>query len=65
MEDAHPRDLRLAQTSYGKPFPVRPPGADDIRFNLSHSHGLALYAVARGRPKGMLPRWRWKGKAGA
>ena len=28
-------------------------GADAIRFNLSHSHGMALYAVTRGREVGV------------
>ncbi len=39
----------------GKGKPCLAPGnhADDLRFNLSHSHGVALYAVARGREIGI------------
>jgi 4'-phosphopantetheinyl transferase len=50
---AHPRDLNFAYSPYGKPSLSGACGDDDIRFNLSHSHGLALYAVARGREVGV------------
>jgi 4'-phosphopantetheinyl transferase len=37
----------------GKPVLVAPPGAPDVRFNMSHSGGLALVAVALGREVGI------------
>lgn len=40
-------EVRFEYSSYGKPF-VTNKGCEDIRFNLSHSHGLALVAVTRG-----------------
>ena len=40
-------DVRFGYSSYGKPF-VTNKGCEDIRFNLSHSHGLVLVAVTRG-----------------
>ncbi len=36
-----------------KPALAGKSGADAIHFNMSHSHGLALYAVARGREIGI------------
>jgi len=50
---AHPRDLNFAYSPHGKPYLPVAHGDCDIRFNLSHSHGLALYAVARGREVGV------------
>lgn len=41
-----PRSLRFSFNVYGKPSPERGSAEQDIRFNLSHSHGLALYAFA-------------------
>jgi 4'-phosphopantetheinyl transferase len=45
-----PGQFEFTYNSYGKPFL-----ADEKRlsFNLSHSHGLALYAIARGRQVGI------------
>ncbi len=45
-----PETLRFAYGAYGKPALA---GAHDLQFNLSHSHGLALYAFARGRDLGV------------
>lgn len=46
-----PADLRFRYTEYGKPELAHP--ATSIRFNVSHSHGLAVYAVTAGVPVGI------------
>ena len=49
----NPEQLQLAYTRNGKPFL---PGMEDesgIRFNLSHSGGMAVYAFTRGREVGV------------
>jgi 4'-phosphopantetheinyl transferase len=48
-----PELLRFGQNAYGKPELVGEPGVTRVRFNLSHSGGLALYAVAAGREVGV------------
>ncbi len=48
-----PSHLRFRYTPHGKPFLVRETGGDRLRFNVSHSHGLALYAITRGRELGV------------
>jgi 4'-phosphopantetheinyl transferase len=48
-----PGHLRFSYTSYGKPALVASHGGDTLNFNLSHSHGYALYAVTRGREIGV------------
>jgi 4'-phosphopantetheinyl transferase len=48
-----PKSLSFCYSSHGKPALTRESGGDDIRFNMSHSHGEALYAVARGREVGI------------
>ena len=48
-----PAALRFAYGDQGKPALVAPSGAAALRFNLSHSGGLALCAVARGRDVGV------------
>lgn len=50
-----PAELRFRYNSYGKPCLVGGDGppACLLRFNLSHSHGLALYAIALGREVGV------------
>jgi 4'-phosphopantetheinyl transferase len=46
-----PEEIRFSYTNYGKPLLA---GANEaLRFNLSHSHGLALLAVTRGREIGV------------
>lgn len=44
-----PEDLRFSYGSHGKPALATGP---EIEFNLAHSHGLAVYAFARGREVG-------------
>ena len=51
--DMEPGQLRFCYSSYGKPALARESSGDALRFNLSHSHGLALYAVTRGRELGV------------
>ncbi len=49
-----PRELRFALGSHGKPALAREEtDAGDLRFNLSHSGGLALVAVTAGREVGV------------
>jgi len=49
--DAPPEALRFRYSSKGKPALEKPQAP--IEFSLSHSHGLALYAVAWARPVGV------------
>lgn len=42
-----PGELRFAYNAYGKPALTGGADAQQLRFNLSHSQGLALYALAR------------------
>jgi 4'-phosphopantetheinyl transferase len=46
--NTEPSQLRFCYGPYGKPALVKECGGDGLRFNLSHSHGLALYAVTHG-----------------
>jgi 4'-phosphopantetheinyl transferase len=48
-----PESLSFSYSSYGKPALVSESGAEAIRFNISHSHGTALYVVTRGRELGV------------
>lgn len=48
-----PGHVRFEYGAYGKPALAPELGAQGIRFNLSHSDGLALYAIARGREVGV------------
>jgi 4'-phosphopantetheinyl transferase len=48
-----PECLTFCYGSHGKPALTGAPDGDTIRFNVSHSHGLALYAVTRGREVGI------------
>jgi 4'-phosphopantetheinyl transferase len=48
-----PNCLSFCYSSYGKPALTRESGGDAIRFNMSHSRGVALYAVTRGREIGI------------
>jgi 4'-phosphopantetheinyl transferase len=47
-----PDRFRFALGAHGKPALARPEDTD-LRFNVSHSRGLALYAVSRGREVGV------------
>jgi 4'-phosphopantetheinyl transferase len=48
-----PSCLRFAYGPYGKPALATDTGRAALRFNVSHSHGLALYAITRGREVGV------------
>jgi len=48
-----PECLSFCYSSYGKPALTRESGGDAIRFNMSHSRGVALYAVTRDREIGV------------
>ena len=48
-----PGVLRFALDAYGKPWLAHPTGLDEMHFNVAHSHGLALYALARDRTVGV------------
>jgi 4'-phosphopantetheinyl transferase len=48
-----PEEVRFAYSNYGKPRLADKDNASDLRFNLTHSHGLALLAVTRGRDIGI------------
>jgi 4'-phosphopantetheinyl transferase len=63
-----PERLRFATTQFGKPSLTGVQSGAGLRFNLSHSGGLALYAVARERELGIdIERLRedfdWRGIA--
>lgn len=48
-----PSAIGFAYGDHGKPHLAAPAPAGDLRFNVSHSGGVALYAVARGREVGV------------
>ena len=48
-----PESLSFCYGSHGKPDLAGATDGAAIRFNLSHSHGLALYAIARERELGV------------
>lgn len=48
-----PSKVRLSYGLYGKPELAKETCGETISFNLSHSHGLALYAITRGRRVGI------------
>jgi 4'-phosphopantetheinyl transferase len=51
--DMEPSQLRYCYSEHGKPYLTPSSGRKTPSFNLSHSDGLALYAVARGREVGI------------
>jgi 4'-phosphopantetheinyl transferase len=51
--DLNPAGLRFCYGEYGKPMLVKETGGESLRFNVSHSDGLALFAAARGRELGI------------
>lgn len=51
--DMEPGQLRFCYRPHGKPTLAKGSGMGELRFNLSHSHGFALYAIARGREVGV------------
>lgn len=48
-----PEQVRFAYSNYGKPQIADSDNRDHLRFNLTHSHGLALLAVTRARDVGV------------
>ncbi len=48
-----PECLSFCYGSHGKPSLTGESGGNTIRFNLSHSHSVALYAIARSREVGV------------
>jgi 4'-phosphopantetheinyl transferase len=48
-----PSQLRFCYSIYGKPSLATSSGESALHFNVSHSHGLALYAVTSGREIGV------------
>lgn len=48
-----PEEVRFAYSNYGKPRLADEDNKGNLRFNLTHSHGLALLAVTRGREIGV------------
>ena len=48
-----PESLSFCYGSHGKPALAGESDGATIRFNVSHSHGIALYAVTRGRELGV------------
>ena len=48
-----PAQIRFCYGDHGKPALAESFAKSRLRFNLSHAHGLALYAVARGREVGI------------
>jgi 4'-phosphopantetheinyl transferase len=48
-----PAELHFSYASFGKPSLASDCAADSLRFNLSHSGSIALYAVARHREVGI------------
>ncbi len=48
-----PHQLGFRYNSYGKPCLVEEINSSNLRFNLSHSRGLALFAITRGRELGI------------
>lgn len=48
-----PDQLRFCYNAYGKPALAGESDEDTLCFNVSHSHGLALYAVTRSREIGI------------
>jgi len=51
--DLPPNQLRFNYSRYGKPTLTEISGGEALRFNVSHSHGMVLYAVTRNRDIGI------------
>jgi len=51
--DVAPQDWRFTTTTHGKPEVSQPAAARDLRFNLSHTAGIAILAVAWQRDIGV------------
>jgi len=51
--DRDPAKLQFCYAPFGKPALTSNSGGDGLRFNVSHSHGFALYAVSLHRELGV------------
>ncbi len=52
--NAAPKELQFSENEHGKPYLNAPcPSAEQIRFNVSHSHDFALIAVSLNRALGV------------
>jgi 4'-phosphopantetheinyl transferase len=51
--DCEPRALQFAYGTYGKPFLRSDHEESKLRFNMAHSHGMAVFAIARNREIGV------------
>ncbi|HEX8847827.1 MAG TPA: 4'-phosphopantetheinyl transferase superfamily protein [Pyrinomonadaceae bacterium] len=60
-----PHQLRFCYGPYGKPALIETPGREALRFNVSHSHELVLFGVARGRELGLDIEYMREGFASA
>lgn len=49
----HPYEIEFEYNKYGKPFIEYEINNVPLRFNLSHSHNMAVYAIAIGREVGI------------
>src|SRR5262249_11993041 len=47
------RELRFCYGRYGKPVLTKEVNVNQLQFNLSHSHEIAIFAIARGRAVGI------------
>ena len=54
---ADPRELKFSYNPFGKPELAAASGQAELRFNLAHSHGLALFAFTREREVGVDLEW--------
>jgi 4'-phosphopantetheinyl transferase len=50
--DIDPADIVFGENTFGKPL-LSPPSQHWLQFNVSHSEGLAVFAIARGREVGV------------
>ncbi len=51
--EKEPGQLQFGYRPYGKPYLIGEFSHRRLRFNLAHSHGLALYAITQGREVGV------------
>jgi 4'-phosphopantetheinyl transferase len=56
-----PEQFHFHYTEYGKPYLKSESSTFDLRFNLSHSHGMALFAFTEGCEVGVDIEWIRKG----
>lgn len=56
-----PEQLCFRYTKYGKPYLEIADISCDLRFNLSHSHGMAVFAFTKGQEIGVDIEWIRKG----